>query len=176
VITERLTDESELLEAVERTSSTDVLLLTGGSLESIYPDPLAVLEQHRINVYHRLTTSDTLLGLRRSRQIAGMPFVALRSHALSPSQRRLKRLIDFSAVVVVLAILLPITAIAWCASRVSSGSWALTRRQRVGEDGVAFTVYGFASTERLHRWRLDALPQWWSILRGDMSITTCTTS
>jgi len=170
VITERLTDESKLLETVERTSSTDVLLLTGGSLDSIYPDPLAVLEQHRINVYHRLTTSDTLLGLRRSRQIAGMPFVALRSHALSPSQRRLKRVLDLGAVVLALPILVPVTALIWAITAGGKDGGSLVRRPRVGENGRIFTVYGFASTARLHRWRLDALPQWWSILRGDMSL------
>lgn len=170
VITERLTSEERLLETVARTTATDVLLLTGGTVESIYPDPLETLERHRINVYHRLTTGDTLVGVKRSRQIAGMPFVALRTHSLSPSHRRLKRVLDSLYVVLALPLLLPLTALVWLISAARTGTIKPLRRERVGENNELFTLLSFAPTPLLHRWRLDALPLWWNILRGQMSL------
>ena len=58
--------------------ATDVLLLSGEPLSEIYPTPLDHLERRLIGVYRRVMPVDTLLGLQRSREIAGMPFVALR--------------------------------------------------------------------------------------------------
>lgn len=161
---------ASLLDTVEQSAATEVLLLTGGAVDSIYPEPLGSLEQQRINVYHRLTPGDTLLGVRRSRQIAGMPFVALGTHSLSDSQRRLKRTSDLVLVVAVLPILVPMTLIAWLISVVATRQGRLVRTTRVGRDNEPFTLYSLASTPALRRWRLDALPQWINILRGDMSL------
>ncbi|MFV2039192.1 MAG: hypothetical protein ACC660_03015, partial [Acidimicrobiales bacterium] len=72
VIAGRVADIGHLKEAVESVHATDALLLSGGTLSDIYPHPLEELENRRIGVFHRISPADTLLGLQRTRQIAGM--------------------------------------------------------------------------------------------------------
>ena len=93
-----IADESnaplDIVAEIDRTGATDLLLLSGQPLDELYPEPLGELESRRVGVYRRITPSDTLLGLQRTRQIGGMPFVALRAHALPVCRLRFKRLLD----------------------------------------------------------------------------------
>ena len=86
-----LNDPASILDEADRVGATELLLLSGQPLDAIYPEPLGELEFRRISVFRRITPADTLLGLQRSRQIGGMPFVALRAHALPICRLRFKR-------------------------------------------------------------------------------------
>ena len=183
-----------LLEQVARVGATDVLLLSGDSLDLVYPHPLEELANRKVGVFYRISPSDTLLGLQRSRQIAGMPFVALRAHAVPGYRLRLKRLLELVVLAVlapVLAVLVPVVALY---VRAKVGRGILFRQERVGRHGERFTMVKFRSM-RIDaeessgavladaddprvvpgmRWlresRLDELPQLWNVLKGDMSI------
>ena len=178
---------------VDRTGATDLLLLSGQSLDTIYPEPLAELERRRVGVYRSITPSDTLLGLQRTRQIGGMPFVALRAHALPACRLRLKRLLDLVYLLVLAPVAIPVTlAVAACV-RLRAGRGVLYRQERVGMQGRTFVMVKFRTmtpdAERsgpelavpddprvidgvawLRRTRLDELPQLWNVLTGKMSL------
>ena len=187
-------DTSGLLERVKELDATDVLLLSGGSLDDIYPHPLSEMEVRKIGVFHRLAPSDTLLGLQRSRQIAGMPFVALRTHAVPAYRLRLKRVFDLAVLMVLAPILFVLVGVVALYVRGRVGRGIIFRQVRVGRRGVPFTMLKFRSMqpdaedgtgavlaghedERVvsgMRWlrssRLDETPQLWNVLRGEMSI------
>ena len=190
----RVDDVADLSEVVDQTATTDVLLLSGGPLDAIYPHPLEEFEVDKIGVYRRITPVDTLLGLQRSRQIAGMPFVALRTHAVPAHQLRLKRTLDLAVLLVLSPMIIVVVAAVALWTRVRAGRGVIFRQTRVGWHGELFTLVKFRTmrhdAEELEgaqfateddprivrglRWfrmsRLDELPQLWNVLKGEMSI------
>jgi exopolysaccharide biosynthesis polyprenyl glycosylphosphotransferase len=118
---------------------------------------------------------------------------------LDPAPRRLsagpaKRALDLALTVPALLALLPLLAACAVAVRLSDGPGVLFRQERIGQDGVPFTVLKFRTLvprddqESATRWNvahdgrmslvgrilrrtsLDELPQLWNVVRGDMSL------
>jgi lipopolysaccharide/colanic/teichoic acid biosynthesis glycosyltransferase len=183
-----------LEQAIERVHATDALLLSGGTLSDIYPHPLEELEERRIGVFHRISPADTLLGLQQSRQIAGMPFVALRAHALPTHRARFKRVTELAYLLIASPLLIVVGLLVALYVRVLAGPGIIHRQERVGRFGKTFIMVKFrtmlegaenatgpvkASDDDpriirgmgwLRKSRLDEFPQFWNILKGDMSI------
>jgi lipopolysaccharide/colanic/teichoic acid biosynthesis glycosyltransferase len=96
-----------------------------------------------------------------------------------PGGRRLKHALDRVAAVCGLLVTAPVFLGIALALRLWGPGPVLVRLERIGEEGRPVLVRSFAITEELCRsrgWRLvastgaTALPQLWSVLRGEMSI------
>ena len=194
VVVGRRSSTENLADAVGDVGASDVLLLGGVELSEVYPKPLEDFEARRVGVYHRLTPSDTLLGVKRTRQIAGMPFVALRSHAMPRSKVRFKRILDLCYVLIMAPIWLPIVGFALLYARIVAGAPVLYRQERIGRHGHLFSIVkirtmyegsesktGPALATRddprvipamawMRKMRFDELPQIWNVIKGDMSL------
>lgn len=100
----------------------------------------------------------------------------------------MRRSVDVLIACVLLAITLPLLIITAAAIRVESSGPIFERRARIGVGGRQFQVLSFRTTAQrpgqirpiwqitpigqfLQSTRIDALPQVFNVLRGDMSVT-----
>jgi Undecaprenyl-phosphate glucose phosphotransferase len=124
----------------------------------------------------------------------GVPIVNLSSTPLRGLGSFLKRSMDVGAAAACLVLLAPLFPIVALAVRLTSKGPILYRQERMGLDGRSFELLKFrsmiADAEResgpvwtededprvtpvgkfLRKYSLDELPQFWNILRGDMSL------
>jgi lipopolysaccharide/colanic/teichoic acid biosynthesis glycosyltransferase len=188
-------DAARLPEVLERTGATDVLVVTSGWVEHLYPDQLAVMNEAGVTVLLRIGGVETLYGLERLREIGGLPFVLSRPQTMPRSRARFKRFFDLVLLAVLAvpgAVLLGLVSLY---QLVVVGRPLLYRQIRVGAQGEPFEMVKFrtmhedaeadgrgarlaaASDPRvvpgcgwIRAARLDELPQLWNVLRGEMSL------
>jgi exopolysaccharide biosynthesis polyprenyl glycosylphosphotransferase len=184
---------TELFDVVNANDATDVLLLDLEAFSAAFPEPLTALDREGVGVHQRVSARETLLGLKSVREMAGMPFTRMRTHAMASHQLRLKRLFDLFVVIVTLPITLPLLGLLALYVRLVAGRGVLYRQTRVGIWSRRFEVVKFRtmvpeaesggplmSTKEDRRvvrglgWmratRADELPQLWNVLKGEMSI------
>ena len=190
----QITAAGHLLDAAAEYNATDIMLVSEASLADIYPEPLATFEGQQKGVYQRVTAKTALMGLRNVREIGGMPYVTLRSHALPASKRNFKRILELIGVLLLSPLLLLVGLLVWLYVRLVAGRHVIYRQERTGRDGVPFLMLKFrtmssdaeadsgpvkatANDPRVVRgcgWlrsmRLDELPQFWNVVKGQMSV------
>ena len=136
---------------------------------------------------------DILLGNVRMNNVYGAVVIEVRQHLVSKSEATLKRIGDVVVSALALVLLSPVFGLLALRTRLSSAGPVLYRQERIGRYGERFEIIKFRSMytnaeERgpqlsyshdpritpwgrfMRKWRLDELPQFWNVLRGDMSL------
>ena len=118
------------------------------------------------------------------------PLLEMRADGMTLGQKIIKRGADIVLSALALLVLSPLMLLIALAIRVEDGGNVIFRQKRLTADGKTFTICKFRTMRRgsggasardaddrvthvgrfLRRWRLDELPQFWNILRGDMSL------
>lgn len=138
-------------------------------------------------------TLDILSGSVKTNNVFTASLIDIRTNPLSPWQQNVKRLIDILISLIVLILLSPLYVFIAIRIAVSSEGDVFYTQQRIGYKGKPFLIYKFrsmvADAEKqgpmlssdndpritkwgkfMRKWRLDELPQFWNILKGDMSL------
>ena len=135
-----------------------------------------------------------MIGRTRVTDFDGIPVVRLKELPLQGWRGMIKRGIDILLSGIALILCSPLMLIIAMVVKCSSPGRVIFRQERVGRDGKPFYIYKFRSMRQdaetgvghvwaskddprqtrfgrfLRRWCLDELPQFFNVLRGDMSL------
>ena len=136
---------------------------------------------------------DILLGTVKMNHVYGAVLIEIRQELMPKWQRVIKRLIDVLVSTLVLLLLSPLILYIAIRVRLSSPGPIFFAQERMGLNGKPFTIFKFRSmfvdAEKhgpqlshendprctpwgavMRKWRLDEIPNFWNVLRGDMSL------
>ncbi|HMO37944.1 MAG TPA: sugar transferase [Saprospiraceae bacterium] len=136
---------------------------------------------------------DILLGVVKMNHIYGAILIEIRQELMPRWQFLVKRLIDIGVSLLLLLLLSPLYLFIAIRVKLSSNGPIFFRQERIGRNGKPFMIYKFRSMypdaekngpqlshdgdnrctpwgATMRKWRLDELPQFWNVLKGDMSI------
>ncbi len=129
----------------------------------------------------------------RLQDIYGEPFVDLTTPALSESSKNVKRMMDVVVSLLVLVLFSPLYALLALLVKSDSKGPVIYSQERIGLKQKPFRIYKFRTMRTdaendgprlsdendpritpvgrvFRKYRLDELPQFWNVLKGDMSI------
>ena len=137
---------------------------------------------------------EVMIGRTRVADFDGIPVVRLKELPLQGWRGMIKRGMDILLSSIALIICSPLMLAIAVAVKVTSPGKVIFRQERVGRDGKPFYIYKFRSMRQdaeagvghvwaskddprqtrlggfLRRWCLDELPQFFNVLKGDMSL------
>lgn len=136
---------------------------------------------------------DILLGTVKMNHVYGAVLIEISRELMPRWQRLIKRAIDVVASSLFMLILSPLYAYVALRVRLSSKGPIIYKQERIGLNKQPFTIYKFRSmytdaeargpqlssdTDNrctpwggvMRKWRLDEIPQFWNVVKGDMSL------
>ncbi len=189
----RLGHINQLESIIDQQDIQLIVLAIDRSEQDLIGSVINRLSEKDVAIKIQANTLDIISGSVRTSNVLGAVLIDLHTGLMPEWQQNIKRVIDISAALVCLVLLLPLFI--WIALRVhfTSRGPIFYTQERIGYKGQPFKMYKFRSMivdaepggpalssdhdpritrygKTLRKWRLDELPQLWNILIGEMSL------
>lgn len=191
----RLGSVGDLAHVITEHGVEEVIIAIETSEHNQLKDILDVLFDFRNQVLVKIIPDmyDILLGSVRMNHVYGAVLIEIRQELMPQWQRAVKRMLDVTVSASALTILSPLIAYIAIRVKLSSSGPVFFCQERMGLQGRPFTIFKFRSmftdAEKtgpqlsregdprctpwgavMRKWRLDEIPNFWNVLRGDMSL------
>ncbi len=183
----------ELETIIHRRQPHHVIIAAENAQETIIQETLRRVNGSDVEIYLVPDLKDMLSGGVRLTSPVDPSLIRIGIPTLSPWEALAKRSFDIVFSALALVLLAPVYAILAILVRLSSPGPIIFRQERIGKNGIPFTLYKFrtmyVNAEKdgpalsrdgdpritpIGRWlrktRLDELPQFWNVLKGEMSL------
>ena len=148
----------------------------------------------RVDIFMVPSLLDVITGHFKTNQLFGVPLMVLLQDHMPAWEAQVKRIIDVAVSLCVLVLGAPVLLVTAFLIKATSPGPAIYKQERVGRNGRNYIMYKFRSmyidaesrtgpqwaTENdpritpmgrfIRKTRLDELPQFWNVLKGEMSL------
>ncbi len=178
---------------IQENNVEEVILAIERSERETIRNILTMLEETEVVIKIIPDMQDYLMGMVKMSSIWHYPLIEISQDLMPPWQQSLKRLMDIIAALIALTLLFPVFVIVAIGVKVGSRGPVIYSQKRVGMHGHTFKMHKFRSMfsdaekygpqlakkddnritrfgKYLRKVRLDEIPQFYSVLKGDMSL------
>lgn len=184
----------DIHEIVKKYNVKEVIIALDKHEHDLMLDVIAKCDFNDLNIKIVPDLYEIISGQARTNQLYGVPLIEINPELMPIWERKIKRLMDIIFSLLILTMTMPITLIVALAIKLDSEGPVFFKQIRVGKDGKEFKIYKFRSMIKdaekhtgpvwstkddpritrvgkiIRKFRLDEIPQFINVLRGDMSL------
>jgi exopolysaccharide biosynthesis polyprenyl glycosylphosphotransferase len=184
---------NELNDIIDRNNIEEVIIAIETREHERLNGILTVLENRQITIWGIPDLYDFLSGTVKTTAIFGSPLIKISNGLMPTWQANMKRLLDVILSIVASIIFLPVFVVVAILIKKSSKGPILYKQERIGRFGEPFKIYKLRSMVKgaengtpalssenderitkigrfLRKTHLDEIPQFYNVLKGDMSL------
>ncbi len=191
----KLGEIEDLSQVIEEHEIEDVLIAIETSDHGKLKSILDILFDYEEDLLVKIIPDmyDIMLGTVKMNHVYGAVLIEIRQGLMPRWQRILKRAFDILFSIVIMIVLAPLYLYIAIRIKMTSPGPILYRQERIGFSGQPFTIFKFRSMyenaedngpqlshdlderctpfgAQMRKWRLDELPQFWNVMKGEMSV------
>ncbi|MBS1741974.1 MAG: sugar transferase [Bacteroidetes bacterium] len=178
---------------IEQEQIEEIIITVEKNERDLITKILQLLSDKQVNIKITPDTVDIISGALQTNNVMGVPLIDIHSGLLPSWQQNIKRAIDLVVSIVAFIIVSPLFFYTLLRVRLSSKGPVFFAQERIGYKGRPFIMYKFRSMitdaeangpqlssdndmritswgKKMRKWRLDELPQFWNIIKGEMSL------
>lgn len=186
-------DFNNLTQIIKEEQIEEVIIAVEKKERLLLTTILQNLSDKEVNIKITPDTVDIISGALKTNNVMGVPLIDIHSGLLPDWQQNIKRAFDLIVSIIGFVLLFPLFIYTIIRLKLSSKGPLFYSQQRIGYKGKPFTMYKFRSMvvnaesngpqlssedderitkwgKTMRKWRLDELPQFWNIIKGEMSL------
>ncbi len=185
--------KDDVLSIIRNENIEEVIITVDKNDRNLISTLFPKLIDQDVNIKINPDTVDIISGALHTNNVMGIPLIDIHAGQLPHWQQNFKRIIDILFAVIAILIFSPLMIYTIIRVYFSSKGSIFFVQERIGYKGKPFLMYKFRSMitdaekngpqlstvddnritswgKTMRKWRLDELPQFWNIIKGEMSL------